>query len=359
LGGEIVGTEHSFVVGRPLAAGIALGSLLVLAIIAQLVVIKAQPRADGVVSFRRRGLKALVIGADGRASTSKLQAVLWTFAVVFALVFLLVWGRSTRCGDSGVRDGPRCQAAATARAAFSRTVNHPPQADYYVLLGFPLTAALAAKALTSSKVASGTLTKPPAGANGPTPEGGGGKSVGVVKGLSEVVANDQGETDLLDFQYFAFNLVTLAFFFVEFLTHPANGLPNLPPTLIALSGLSAAAYTTKKALETDIPPVITSVVPHRVPLVAGTQITALGNTFGPPPDSAASAIMLEGVPLDVVSWDDRKIVATIAAASLTALPQGAQTTGAAQLTISDANGSKSDPYTVELYQAGRTTRQRS
>src|SRR3954469_4510410 len=46
------------------------------------------------IEMRRRGLKRLVIGADGRASTSKVQVVLWTYSVLFVLVFLLFYGHT-------------------------------------------------------------------------------------------------------------------------------------------------------------------------------------------------------------------------------------------------------------------------
>ena len=230
---------HHFVVNRPLAV---LFSLVVLAVPALVLHATARPTRRSIADVRARrraGLGALVIGADGRASTSKVQAVLWTFAVMFAIVFLLFWGRSAGCGDS---TGARCRAAHTARAAFSNFVNRGLQPEYYVLLGFPVTAAIAAKAITTAKIADKTLVKDPL-----RPEEGQG---GFLQAVREVVNNDIGEADLLDTQYFAFNLLTLGFFFAQFLTNPAAGLPDLPATLIALSGLSAAGYTTKKALAT-------------------------------------------------------------------------------------------------------------
>lgn len=202
--------------------------------------------ADGrseQVTQRRRGIKSLVIGSDGRASTSKVQALLWTLAILYAFVFLLLWGRSTRCGDSELRERPRCEAATRARSTFTRVVNGDLQPEYYVLLGFPLAAAVAARAITQAKVDDGTIKKEEVKAG----------TQGVVQGLSEVVSNDRGETDLVDLQYFAFNLLTLSFFFAEFLTKPHLGLPDLPATLIALSGVSAGVYTTRKALAKDAP----------------------------------------------------------------------------------------------------------
>lgn len=215
------------VVGRFVAGLIALGTLVVLVLLVHVVIIATadgtndrmgdadsgggrpgQPpavaRGPGAVRSRRRGVKALVIGSDGRASTSKAQVVMWTFAVFYALLFLLVWGRSSGC-DELQQDNAQCEQAAEARGAFDRVVNNPLQPAYYVLLGFPLAAAVTAKALTTGKVAAGALQK--------TADGG----PGVAKGIGEVVSNDAGEADLVDFQYFAFNLVTLAFFAVQFL----------------------------------------------------------------------------------------------------------------------------------------------
>jgi hypothetical protein len=195
---------------------------------------------EATMARRRSGLKSLVIGKDGRASTSKWQAVLWTFAVIYVFAFMLVWGRSSDC--SATNTNRACVEARAGRTAFNNFVNTDLQSEYYVLMGFPITAALAAKALTTNKVISGTVVKPPL-------EGG---EQGLTQSVSEIVGNDEGEADLLDAQYFAFTLLTLAFFAIEFFTHPAKGLPNLPQTLVALSGFSVAAYTTKKALETNV-----------------------------------------------------------------------------------------------------------
>jgi hypothetical protein len=234
-----IGVVHAFVVNRPLAALFALGTI-VLSLLVLRVFVAVKPSASDPPGVRRRqGLGALVIGADGRASTSKLQAVLWTFAVFFAVAFMLFWGRSSGCSNPG-QGG--CQEAQQGRAAFDRFVNHGLQPEYYVLLGFPLTVAIAAKAITTAKVDDGTLVKAPLTAA----EGAG----GFRQSVREIVTNDGGEIDLLDAQYFAFNLLTLAFFFTQLLTRPGAGLPDLPPTLIALSGLAAAGYTSKKALTT-------------------------------------------------------------------------------------------------------------
>jgi hypothetical protein len=355
----------TLVITRTWASLIAAGGLIALVLLAHWIIVARDPDPKSVdpVRRRRRGVKALVIGADGRASTSKVQPVLWTFAVFFAFVFLLVWGRSSGCGaHSG---GAACREAVTGRAAFERTINRGLQSEYYVLLGIPLAAAVAARALVTNKVAAGTLTKTPIGSD--TPPGNdassagsadteAGASSGVVQGLSEIVSNDQGQADLLDFQYFAFNLVTLTFFFVEFLTHPSGGLPDLPTTLIALSGVSAAAYTTKKALETDVGPAITAVIPPRAPRVPQQRLAVNGNGFGPAPPAGTagdgrSAVLLEGVKLQVVdnTWTDSRVVVELTAEVLAALPDSAASSGSFQLTVVDDAGMLSDAYAVELY----------
>jgi hypothetical protein len=336
----------TFVVTRTWAAVIAALALLLLLAIVQVVIAGQQSpiNAGDPVAERRHGVKALVIGADGRASTSKVQAVLATFAVLFAFVFLLVWGRSVDCSskDAG------CKAAATARAAFDKVANTPLQAEYYVILGFPVAAAVAAKALTANKVASGTLTKPPIA--GPAPP------KGIAAGVAEVVSNDNGETDLLDFQYFAFTLLTLAYFLLQFLTHPANGLPDLPPTLIGLSGFSVAAYTTKQALRTDVKPAISTVIPPTIPATVGTKVRIIGTGFGEPPAAPAPGapapsderhVLLGGVDLTFgpTDWHDNAILATMS--STTGLPTGPDP-AASTLSVLDADGTASEPFAVTI-----------
>lgn len=349
---------QSFVINRWLAALIALSVIVALLGLAQVLVTRAAPAggSSGAVAKRRSGIKALVIGADGRASTSKLQAVLWLFAVMFAFVFLFVWGRSTNCGAAQVSHHAGCSAAVGARAAFENFVNRPLQSEYFVLLGFPLTAAVTAKALTVNKIATGAITKVPlgaAGAGGNGGDGGDAQSSGIGQGLAEIVSNDAGNTDLLDFQYFAFNLLTLAYFFVQFLTHPADGLPNLPTTLIGLSGLSAGAYTAKKALETDVQAVIIRVIPDPCAHKTGTAIAINGSGFGQPmpvtvpptpPDPSTRQALLAGQPLTIVSWSDKAITATIPAEAEAVIATDATAT----LVVVDSDGLDSSSYMLGL-----------
>lgn len=261
------------------AAWITAALLAALLLLAHLA-IRGGTAPDDPVARRRRGLRSLTVGADGRVSTSKVQAVLWTLAVFYALVFMLLVSGTTNCGgalDSGA-----------LRASFCNQVNRGLQAEYYVLLGFPLGVALAAKALVSNKVSAGELVKKPMEHEddnaGP---------------IGDILANDAGEADLVDSQYFAFNLLTLGFFFVQFLSHPANGLPDIPPTLLALSGVAAAVYTTKKALETSDAPAVNDVV------VRADSVVIAGTSFG----DDAGTVTVGGTDVAVESWSNAVIVA--------------------------------------------------
>lgn len=67
--------------------------------------------------------------------------------------------------------------------------------------------------------------------------------------------DDTGSADLLDSQYFLFNLVLLGYFVASFfhIAEPKVGstdiiLPALPGSLLALAGVSAATYLGKKGL---------------------------------------------------------------------------------------------------------------
>src|SRR6266545_3793168 len=65
-------------------------------------------RAARIRDFRRSGVKGLVMGADGRASTSLVQVTLWTVALGYALLMLLLLGRSPNCPVAAPRGGRCC-----------------------------------------------------------------------------------------------------------------------------------------------------------------------------------------------------------------------------------------------------------
>lgn len=346
--------DAGFVVTKFWAMVIAFVALAVLAGLAHVLINVVQKTggrsaagsAPDIVRRRRSGIKALVMGADGRTSTSKLQVVLWTFAVFYAFAFLMVWGRSTGCEQATPEATSVCRQAARDRGVFDRVANRRLQSDYYALLGFPVAAAVAAKALTSNKVARGKVSK-----DAPTEEG-------AVRAIAESVTNDSGEMDLLDFQYVAFNLLTLAYFWVEFVLNPAGGLPTLPATLIALSGLSTASYTAKKALDEDSQPTVSAVVPRRLALATDTRFVITGGGFGPAPESSngrrkdqkkAAEVWLDSVSLGTSNWDDNRIEVKLTSALAKKLGSSLNGNGEAEIIVVNDCGLASAPFSVETY----------
>jgi len=264
----------------------ALTSLLVitaLGVAAHVVVLSYQHRLSGgvparptgasagqeeTVRFRRRGLKAAIIGADGRASTSKTQVVLWTVAVIAGLVDLLLLTRSA------------------GGTLFTDAVTKNWRPEYLVLLGLPAAAATVAKAsVTNSNGGHGPVSTDTAAALADathqaavaepasaaaerlaaTPAAlalladprrvyardriGGGVR-GVVTGLAELLTTDTGEVAWTDLQYAAFTLIAVVDFAAQLVANPTSGLPPVPAALLTLTGVSATTYSASKALET-------------------------------------------------------------------------------------------------------------
>lgn len=312
-----------------LGAAAALGGLLVLVHF-----LISATQKDGAYG-RHRGVKALVIGADGRASTSKVQVLMWTLAVLYAFTFLLLWGRSFGCGTQKTA---LCEEARDVRGTFGVVLEEPLETEYYALLGLPTAAAVAAKALTVNKVAKGEVVKEVADPN---------EAGGIGKGLAEVVSADNGRTDLIDFQYFAFNLLALAYFLFQFVAQPSDGLPEIPPTLIALTGVAVAAYTGKKALETEAP-TISAVIPRRLVVGEATTLTVIGTGFG----GKQARLAIDGVkvPVSDSGWTDRKIETHLDPATLDSL-RVRGSTRAADVRVVTAEAAVSRPYPVELERA--------
>jgi len=205
------------------------------------------------IGFRRRGLKAAIIGQDGRASTSKTQVVLWTGAVVWALLDLLVLARAYPGGN-----------------LFTSAVTTSWRPEYLVLRGLPVAAATTAKAVVvRSNAGLGPVTLPkgagPAEAAAAVqavqasvgadrvymrkdPAGG---RWGFLTGVAELITSDDGSVAWADLQYVVFTLITLAYFAVQVISQPRSGLPQVPAALLTLMGVSATAYTANKIVNTQ------------------------------------------------------------------------------------------------------------
>lgn len=197
-----------------------LAGLAVVSLLLHVLVVAAAP--DGSPG-KQHGLAALFIGLDNRTSTSKLQAVLWTYAIIWALVSVLA--------GAGIED-------------FNTALSTEVRDEYLLLLGGPFAVAIGAKAITTHRVSRdpGAKTMKRQGATG---------TVGAR--LAEVVADDDGWVDLGDFQYLAFTVLTLTYFAWAFIDSPSEGLPPVPGTLLVLMGVSQGAYLGKKGFAGNSP----------------------------------------------------------------------------------------------------------
>lgn len=238
---------------REVAAWAALLVVVTLAVLAQAILLWYQARtartrgepepdlAKQTLAFRRRGLKAAVMGQDGRASTSKTQVVLWTAALVWALADLLLLARAYPSGSL------------FANAA----KNWRP--EYLVLLGLPVAAATTAKAVvTGTNSGRGPLTGDPSGALADNPDLGRvylrdpvpARVRGFLTGVAELFTGDDDAVAWADLQYVVFTLITLVYFAAQFLARPADGLPVVPAALLTLMGVSATGYAANKVVNT-------------------------------------------------------------------------------------------------------------
>lgn len=168
------------------------------------------------------GLRALLIGKDGRFSTSQTQAALWTLGLGFVLSFLLLRK------PFGITDD-----------AFAGSFK---QLDdvYLLMLGLPYAALVAARGITANKVDTDRLQKVTASESK----------------IRDLVTDDDGHPALLDTQFFVFSMIALVYFVAAFAAKP-DALPELPLGLVGLTGIAALAYTGNKAVTSNAPVIST------------------------------------------------------------------------------------------------------
>jgi hypothetical protein len=191
----------------------------------------ASPPADAVELKRLSVFRSLYLGKDNRASTSKAVALAWTYAVVYGLLSLLA---ARFLGFD---------------APWNKQVRNGLQEEYLLLLGGPLAAAVVAKYTAVATEGATKKTTAPSSRKS--------------KDAKNLIADDEGDTDLGDFQYVLFNLVALAFFLGDFIPHLSKGFPHLPALLTGLALTSASGYTAKKAVTSVTGPQLTSVFPGK------------------------------------------------------------------------------------------------
>jgi hypothetical protein len=307
-------------------------------------------------------LRKLVIGTDNRASTSKFQATAWTYALLFALLTLLLGHLFYADFDHGwnafLKDGLN--------------------SDYLWLLGIPSAGLVGAKAITQTKAQANPAAKPtrrepekPAAAEEPATEkpatekpatekpAADAKQSGKTTGLTGLLtrtrelASDDNDADpqpaLADLQYLVFNAIAVAYFLSAFLGHVELGLPSLPDTLIALTGVSAASYLSTKAVKSAAPAVVVSVRPSRVVLgPAAKNLEVSGGGFlGATGKGVTPAATLDGVDLTVMDGATAEHLTAVVPAAAEAATDGLKA-GKLPLVIFTPDGQKSAPETIEI-----------
>lgn len=155
----------------------------------------------------QRLIAGLVLGRNNRWSTSKFVVVLWTYALLFAFVAILLHTRG-------------------------RGLDNIELADQYLLLfGIPVAVAIAVSWIRQTRERMGT----PVGMRAAGPPN-------ALDGTGQLITDEAGVVDLVDFQYFVFNLLLVVYFLLQFVTGESPKLPELPGTLVGLMAVSAVAY---------------------------------------------------------------------------------------------------------------------
>lgn len=234
------------------------------------------------------GLLDLVRGTDRRTSTSKIQYLLWTFGIAFALCFI---GARAIIDDETLGDFV-CEVAedGVVNPRDQHCVDPGSWDTYLILLGLPAAAAVVAKGITVRKVENGTLQKTTA-SSGET-------------GADQAFTDDNGKADIADVQYLIFNLITFVFVAAVFLGTGVLG--EVPEILLGLTGAAGATYVLNKGLQSNVP-VVQSVVPS---VIVPTDVVDITGTNLFPPGAGAErherAVLIGGVPAAFV---DRDVVA--------------------------------------------------
>lgn len=203
---------------------------------------------SGALTLTNGRFKGMLLNADHRLSTSKLQALVWTYALVFALLSLVI------------------AKFAGAPSGFDHLISEGVKEEYLVLLGGPFATAIATRAIVGTKVDNGTVT-PAAAPEAPA---------GGVSQIGETVTDASGNPSIVDFQYLLFNLVSLVYFIGGFFTEAGDGLPEIPDVLVVLTGAAAATYVGNKATLKSAPALI-NMTPTRGPV--GTPVILFGRNL--------------------------------------------------------------------------------
>jgi hypothetical protein len=338
---------------------VLLGSMTMLLVVFFLKVANGkQANGNGVVGSgnptrKSFGWTAVLLGADGRLSTSKFQIFLWTMGMAYALAYLT--GISVFLNKSVLA----LNGGDTAGTAWS---------DYLILLGGPFAAGVLAKFAVVSKLTGGSLDKtlvaglsdPSAIVTSPaassTPADGAAAPADSLTKSKGLLTNDAGNLDLVDAQYLVFNLVAFVYAAAVFISRNFNSavadtvkydLPLIPAVLLGLTGVSAATYVGNKAVQQSGPRI--SAIEPTAP-AAGTPVIVRGVNLVPPGTAFAAAQSMTTV---LVTGPDGALLASLAPTDVTATtvtfdlpPNAAGKT--VDVTIVTASGLSTAPFALKV-----------
>ena len=229
---------------------------------------RKQKRKSGLNRLAGRSAASVLLGADGRVSTSRSVAFAWTAIVVYVITaLLLVWP-----GDQW-------------KAALGNL--YP---TYFLFLGGPYASLILAKAITTYRTASGSLVKT--------------LGDGTAR-LSDLIADDSGRTDLFDSQYVLFNVLAMWFVLAAFTHATLQGFPQIPNGLVLLTAGPAAVYLSNK-LAGGTTPTISVVSPSRV--TEGEVFSVRGTDLQPGqlagvPGGSPSQVLVDGIAAPTLDKD--------------------------------------------------------
>jgi IPT/TIG domain len=264
----------------------------------------------GKAASEENGLAHLIHGDDHRTSTSKVQYLLWTLGVAFALAYI----------------GGRVLANPTGRFICEKGDETPrncvPTENwemYIILLGLPAATAVIAKGVLSYKILNGQVQK--------TESQEGAK-------VADIATNDNGQADLVDSQYLIFNVIAFVYFGVNFIR--TGSFAAVPSLLLALTSAAAATYVLNKSLQTN-KPVITSVTPSLI--TPGKEIRIQGQNLFPPGSDDTVIVKVGGVSTPGKRSDGDSVVANA--------PTGMSGENQTVTVITDAQV-ETEPYRVTI-----------
>jgi hypothetical protein len=247
------------------------------------------------------GAFSALIGTDGRTSTSKVQAGLWTVVLAWGIAYLL--GRHL-----------------FEHQPLRYVLPQGTWDQYLLVLGGPFAAAVLAKGIVTYQLSNGTLTKTTVGPDQAT--------------INQVLQNDANQTSLVDSQYFLFNLVAIVYFLVQIARKPV--LPTMPAVLLAATSGAAALYVGYKAVSTN-KPVISSVVPRTARV--GDLLTITGsNILG---GGTASQVQVQMAQFGSLAVQGKPTDSQVQATLPPAAPTGPQ-----ELFVVSGAGNSSDSYNM-------------